>query len=217
MLALVGLASQAFMAPAPIAASKVGVYQIAMNFADNEAAKRAWMANQDTPTWGPKTSAPRGRRGGAVRSPSILTKRAPVPGGGPKGSWTLSSVNGPAVTSSNGPIESEIAAHPWYYGNRDANARAASRAGLSEECDKGDTVACETLSKEDDAKLEWLQYQTRYGERDAGKRAARRAALAAQCDSGDYVACDTLSKEDEAKAAWLAKLDAPKWGPAAKA
>lgn len=67
---------------------------------------------------------------------------------------------------------------------------------LIEACDSGDDVACEGLSREEEAKRAWL-----------AKHVAPTPAEA--CDkTADDVACEGLSREEEAKRAWLAGLEA---------
>ena len=63
---------------------------------------------------------------------------------------------------------------------------------LTEACDEGFDTACDTLSKEDEAKREWLE----------------AVELTEACDEGFETACETLSTEKEAKRAWLDKYDA---------
>ena len=69
-------------------------------------------------------------------------------------------------------------------------------AQLAEDCDTGDDIACEALSREEEAKRAWLAK-------------ADAPTLNEACDTGDDVACESLSREEEAKRAWLAKLETP--------
>merc|ERR1719199_2417684 len=83
-------------------------------------------------------------------------------------------------------------------------------------CDEGDEVACDSLSREEEAKRAWLAKQDvpTWGKAatafaNASSEAAQMAEMTAACDEGDEVACDNLSREEEAKRAWLAKQDVP--------
>ena len=78
---------------------------------------------------------------------------------------------------------------------------------VAEACISGDDEACNTLSRENEAKRAWL---ARLDAPTWGPK--QEAVLEEACISGDDVACDTLSREDEAKRAWLAQLNPPKWG-----
>ena len=69
---------------------------------------------------------------------------------------------------------------------------ASGMESLIDACDEGFETACDTLSKEDEAKRQWLE----------------EVELTEACDEGHETACKTLSSEKEAKRAWLAKYDA---------
>ena len=84
-------------------------------------------------------------------------------------------------------------------------AEAAQFQALTEECDKGDNVACDTLSKEDEAKKAWL---AKLDVPAWGKAAEAMQAMAVV----DEAAVVSNTREEEAKRAWLAKLDVPSWG-----
>merc|ERR1719291_1477155 len=90
-----------------------------------------------------------------------------------------------------------------------AAAEAAQMAKLTEKCEEGDDEACDTLSKEEEAKKRWL---ARLDAPTWGKAAAALASVAAQAAQ---VMVPGQMSEEEAKARWLARLDAPAWGPAA--
>lgn len=81
-------------------------------------------------------------------------------------------------------------------------AEAAQFQALTEDCSKGDAKACDTISKEDEAKAAWL---AKLDVPEWGK-----AAKAVEQVAVDFIAVPTIS-ESEAKAAWLAKLDKPAW------
>jgi hypothetical protein len=96
-------------------------------------------------------------------------------------------------------------------------------AEMTAACDDGDTVACDSLSREDEAKKAWLERQdvptwgaaaTTLAANAAD--AAEMAEMSAACEEGDQVACDSLSREEDAKREWLARQDVPTWvAPAA--
>jgi hypothetical protein len=118
-------------------------------------------------------------------------------------------------------------------------AEVSKIADLTEKCEEGDSAACDTLSKEDEAKKAWLAKQDvpswgKMSEEQAKQKwlaqrepawgkaasamievvaeAGKMADLTEKCEAGESAACDTLSKEDEAKKAWFARLDVPSWG-----
>ena len=85
-------------------------------------------------------------------------------------------------------------------------------AEMTAACDDGDTVACDSLSREDEAKKAWLERQdvptwgaavTTLAANAAD--AAEMAEMSAACEEGDQVACDSLSREEDAKREWLAR------------
>jgi hypothetical protein len=98
-----------------------------------------------------------------------------------------------------------------------------SATELRDECDSGDDVACDSLSREEEAKRAWLASLAvpTWGPPEEGTDASEVAQLEQDlgeaCDKGDDVACESLTREEEAKRAWLARLDAPIWGPRAGA
>merc|ERR1719473_847351 len=73
-------------------------------------------------------------------------------------------------------------------------------------CDAGDEVACDELSREDEAKRAWL---AKLDVPTWGAAAAAVSAVATELTQPQ--------SEEEAKKAWLATLDAPTWGKAAAA
>lgn len=68
-------------------------------------------------------------------------------------------------------------------------AEATKMAELSEDCDAGDSEACELLSKEDEAKIAWLK----------------------KLDVPSW----GKTPEEQAKEKWLASLETPSWGTVA--
>jgi hypothetical protein len=99
---------------------------------------------------------------------------------------------------------------------------AAKFAMLDEDCTSGYHQACEELSLEDSAKVQWLAKFDVPSWHSAAKvvstvshAASSIARLDGECNRGDYTACDVLSREEEAKTEWLAKFDAQTWKEAA--
>jgi len=82
---------------------------------------------------------------------------------------------------------------------------AAKNAALDEQCQRGITVACEDLSREETAKRAWL-----------ARQAAPAWGAAAKAVSALTETATMKPSEEAAKQAYLAKLDAPTWGQAAK-
>jgi hypothetical protein len=114
-------------------------------------------------------------------------------------------------------------------------SEAAHIADMTEACYEGDDVACDNLSREDEAKRAWmasLDVPT-WGAAAAAvsavatqvtdvtrapvtsENAARKAWLASVDASRPSWGKGAKMSEDAAKTAWLAKLDAPSWGQAA--
>merc|ERR1719199_1715924 len=75
-----------------------------------------------------------------------------------------------------------------------AASKAAHMAEMAADCDAGDEVACDNLSREEEAKRAWL----------------------AKLDVPTWGNTAKMS-EEQAKNAWLAKQDFPTWGKAATA
>merc|ERR1719506_3618258 len=116
------------------------------NLSHEEEAKRAWLAKLNVPTWGAA-----------------------------------------ATTLASGASE------------------AAQMAEMSAACDAGDKVACDNLSREEEAKRAWLAKLDvpSWGAAattlaTGAQEAALMAEMTAACDNGDAVACDNLTREEEA-------------------
>jgi len=155
-----------------------------------EAAKQKWLASLDVPVWGPKgADAMEATPFAAVEEPSApkMTEEEA------KQKW-LASLDVPVW----GKLTEEQAKQKWLakldapvWGQAasamvEIVAEASKMAGLTEECDAGDEAACESLSKEDEAKKLWL----------------------AKLDVPSW----GKMTEGQAKQKWLAKLvDAPVW------
>jgi len=87
-------------------------------------------------------------------------------------------------------------------------AEVASQAtqiqALSEACESGVDEACDSLSKEETAKRDWL------AKLDVSSWGAAAAAVSAVASG---VVRDLPIEQAPSKAAWLARLDVPPWGP----
>ena len=93
-----------------------------------------------------------------------------------------------------------------------ASVAATQMADLAADCAQGFNTACVELSKEDQAKKDWL------AKLDVPEWGAAATAVqhVAEAMIPHPPSAETSSLED-AKAAWLARLDTPAWGSAAKA
>lgn len=179
-----------------------------MAMSPEDAAKRAWLAKLDAPTWGPKVAplrrAPRYYNAAPVEAPPTISEEQAIL----QAQAALSSASSPDQRLQVVRAE-EMRVWMANRGERSAATRAARRHALKEVCASGDDVACKTLSFEEQAMANWMSARTHTESRDASERATRRAQLAADCHQGNNRACETLSHEEDAKAAWLAKVDAP--------
>jgi hypothetical protein len=92
-------------------------------------------------------------------------------------------------------------------------SEAARMEEMAEDCYKGDDVACDSLSREEEAKRAWL---ARLDAPTWGAAAAAVSAVATQVTEMTNVDLPPRMSEDEAKRAWLARLDVPSWGKGAK-
>jgi hypothetical protein len=154
------------------------------NLSREEEAKRAWLAKLDVPTWGNTAKM------SEEQAKKAWMAKHDFPTWG-KAATVLSS----------------------------AASEASQLAEMTAACDKGDEVACDNLSREEEAKRAWLAKQDfpTWGKAatafaNAASEAAQMAEMTVACDEGDEVACDNLSREEDAKRAWLEKLDVPTWG-----
>jgi hypothetical protein len=84
-------------------------------------------------------------------------------------------------------------------------AEATGIQELTKECEAGLVQACDTLSKEEDAKKAWL---AKLDVPSWGKAAKALEAMAEEV----MVELPPRMSEEEAKVVWLAKLDVPSWG-----
>jgi len=92
-------------------------------------------------------------------------------------------------------------------------SEAARMEEMAEDCYKGDDVACDSLSREEEAKRAWL---ARLDAPTWGAAAAAVSAVATQVTEMTNVDLPPRMSEQEAKRAWLARLDVPSWGTGAK-
>ena len=165
-----------------------------------EVAKQAWLARTEDsrPSWGNVTSV-------APAAGYVHPSATPTSEEAAKRAW-LAKLDAPTW----GAAATDLA---------HVAAEAARMEEMEEACYEGDDVACDSLSREEEAKRAWL---ARLDAPTWGAAAAAVSAVATQvemaqaCDQGDDVACDSLSREEEAKRAWLARLDVPSWGTGAK-
>jgi len=103
-----------------------------------------------------------------------------------------------------------------------AASEAAQLAQMTEACDEGDEVACDNLSREEEAKRVWLSI---LDVPTWSAAAAAVSAVASEVNQSQAVSEEDAKQawlsgelsEEEAKKAWLAKLDGPTWGKAASA
>jgi hypothetical protein len=101
-------------------------------------------------------------------------------------------------------------------------SEAANAEELAAACDNGNYVACEHLSREEEAKRAYLSKldaptlkvlaATVSAFALETQSAAQMDQLAAACEAGDYAACDNLSRVVEAKRASLERQAPPSFG-----
>ena len=154
-----------------------------------EEAKNAWLAKLDVPSWGKAATAMEEIAAEMEESAPKLSEEEA------KKAW-LAKLDVPVW----GKMTEEQAKRAWLakldesgpsaWGQAVAVmttvvAEATKIAELTEDCDAGDAVACDTLSKEEEAKKAWL----------------------AKLDVPSW----GKMTEEQAKKKWLAKLDAPVW------
>jgi len=185
---------------APTAAASVPAAVHAANeVSAEEAAKQAWLARLDAPTWGQAAAAVAGASTTSVTAELV----AQCDGGDEEACETLT--------------REEAAKRAWL-AKLDAPTWGAVAAGVSEVA-AATSVASAGKMTEDEAKKRWLERldaptwgQAANALLEVAGAAAVTADLAEKCESGEDAACDLLTREEEAKQAWLARLDAPTWG-----
>jgi transcription elongation factor len=99
--------------------------------AREEDAKRAWLSRQDTPGFGTGLVA--------AASARIAQEES-------KRDW-LATMDAPAWDRAATSLDNAAST---------ATQAAEYNAGLTAACDKGDAVACDNLTKEEEAKIAWL-------------------------------------------------------------
>jgi len=189
-----------------------------------DAAKAAWLAKLDAPSWGVSSSVPLSAAGdgdGNVVPPvSPIASVAPVAEYQAKAAWLASLDSEPSWKSSGGGgslgSASEDAAKKWL-ARLDSTpswvggVASSQVTALVDDCKQGDDQACGTLvTCEDEAKRAWL---ARLDSTPSWVGGGSRAEVDAALDSPSAAPSGTASAE-EAKRAWLEKLDAPAWGAA---
>jgi len=154
--------------------------------ANEEEAKQAWLAKLDVPSWGKAATAME-----EIAAEMIAVESAPkMSEEEAKQAW-LAKLDAPVW----GKMTEEQAKQAWLakldapvWGQAAAVmtsvvAEATKMAELTEECNAGDSTACDTLSNEEEAKKAWL----------------------AKLDVPSW----GKMTEEQAKKKWLAKLDVP--------
>jgi hypothetical protein len=142
-------------------------------------AKKAWLETQMTPSWGSEVAEfmP------AAASPLKMSEKEA------KKAW-LARLDAPTWGKAAKALVSVA-------------SEAAQIAEMTAACDVGDDVACDFLSREEEAKRAWM------AKVDAPTWSAAAAAVSAVATE---VTEPVGVTEEEAKRAWLARLDTPSWG-----
>ena len=167
----------------------------ARSIANEEEAKQAWLAKLDVPSWGKAATAMEeiaAEMAAVDSAPELLDHLPKMTEEQAKQAW-LAKLDAPVW----GKMTEEQAKQAWLakldapvWGQAVAVmtsvvAEATKMAELTEECNAGDSTACDTLSNEEEAKKVWL----------------------AKLDVPSW----GKMTEEQAKKKWLAKLDAPVW------
>ena len=167
----------------------------ARSIANEEEAKQAWLAKLDVPSWGKAATAMEeiaAEMAAVDSAPEHLDHLPKMTEEQAKQAW-LAKLDAPVW----GKMTEEQAKQAWLakldapvWGQAVAVmtsvvAEATKMAELTEECNAGDSTACDTLSNEEEAKKAWL----------------------AKLDVPSW----GKMTEEQAKKKWLAKLDAPVW------
>jgi hypothetical protein len=164
-----------------------------MQISREEAAKQAWLARLDAPTWG----------SAATTLANVASQAAYMAG------MEQACDQGNDVACDELSREEE-AKRAWLASLDTPTWGPASSAKMSEEAAKKAWLA--SLDQPS-----WVSAAR--ASANVASEAAYMAQMEEACYTGDDVACDELSREEEAKRAWLAKLDShwqPAWGPNAK-
>jgi len=182
-----------------------------------DAAKAAWLARTaaDAPSWGPKGGTPVAAAPAAppaAAAPATTEEEAKaawlarVAADAP--SWGASAGAAPAMTEEAAKAAwlARLDAPSWGQASTtmsEVAGQASALLALTEDCDSGVEAACDTLSREEEAKRAWL------ASLDVPAWGAAAAAVSAVASQ---VSAPAAVSEEEAKQAWLARLDAPTWG-----
>ena len=168
-----------------------------------DAAKRAWLARLDTPTWG-KAAPP-----GALHESSYgVSAETPSP----TSSLAETVPNREDETDRQLELLSNLDPTAWARAASvvaHAAAEASKLAALDEACKIGDRTACNMLGSEDVEKIEW------YGLLDESSWSAAAAAMTVMASTA--MSLPSASRKDAAKWHWHAQLRAPTWSRAAAA
>ena len=146
----------------------------ARSIANEEEAKQAWLKKLDVPSWGKAATAMEeiaAEMAAVDSAPEHLDHLPKMTEEQAKQAW-LAKLDAPVWGQAVAVMTSVV-------------AEATKMAELTEECNAGDSTACDTLSNEEEAKKAWL----------------------AKLDVPSW----GKMTEEQAKKKWLAKLDAPVW------
>ena len=158
--------------------------------ADEEAAKRAWLARLDAPTWGAVAAAVAEVAAGVAGSKPTAAEEAA------KQAW-LARLDEPTWRKASSSLVSIAGS-------------AAAQAALAEDCRQGVDEACKRLTtREEDAKKAWLARM------ETSEWGAVNQAVTAVATEMAAEPTAAVSAEDIARRAWLAKQDVLSWGPKA--
>ena len=144
----------------------------ARSIANEEEAKQAWLAKLDVPSWGKAATAMEeiaAEMAAVDSAPELLDHLPKMTEEQAKQAW-LAKLDAPVWGQAVAVMTSVV-------------AEATKMAELTEECNAGDSTACDTLSNEEEAKKAWL----------------------AKLDVPSW----GKMTEEQAKKKWLAKLDVP--------
>ena len=178
-----------------------------------EEVKKAWLARLDAPTWGAVAAAVTTVAAG-VSAPSAAPTTATEEEA--KRAW-LAKLDAPTWGTAASTL-------------MDVAGDSALTAELTEKCDEGDDLACDALSKEEEAKKAWL---ARLDAPTWGAVTAAVTTVAAEVSSSPAMSAEAIAKRawltsiesepswiqkassvmsvDAAQQAWQTKLDAPVW------
>ena len=151
-----------------------------MSSAGEEAAKNAWLAKMDAPAWGVAAAAVAAASASAASASSANEEEA-------KRAW-LAKLDAPTW----GKAASALV---------NIAGQAGASAAMEEACDQGVEVACDGMSREEEAKRAYL------AKLDAPTWGAVTAAVSAVASAVTVGGGGAVSAEDIAKQKWLAASD----------